>query len=139
MFIDVDTLAYGTLAVGEELPRYAVTPDGKMLLVDAFASENNVRILDIEAQSLRTVEGAYVLLHDYVLLPGSRYVYGLHSSRLFELDISAAQSRTVGLSFSPVSINIVPSGDLLLLKDRDSQVHLFDVDGQRVTATMVSR
>ena len=139
MFIDVDTLEYGTLPVGEELPRYAVTPDGKMLLVDAYASANNVRILDVEARALRTVEGAYVLLDDYVLLPNSEYVYGLHMTTLFELDIPAAQSRTVGLSFSPVSINMVPSGELLLLKDRDSQIHLFDVDEQRVTRTIAPR
>lgn len=147
MFIDVDTLEYGTLEVGEELPRYAVTPDGR-LLVDAQASANNVRILDIEARDLRTVEGAYVLLSDYVLLPNSQFVYGLHGDllsasssenavkTLFEIDIPAARSRTLGLSFSPVSINMVPNGELLLLKDRDSRVHLYDVEDKEVTATI---
>ncbi len=135
MFINVGSLAYGTLAVGDELPRYAVTPDGKMLLVDAFLSENNVRILDIETRSLRTVQGAYVLLDDYVMLPDSQHVYGIQQG-LFELDVATAMARTIGLSFTPEGINMTPDGDTLLLRDRDELVHLFDVQTQVVTGTM---
>lgn len=132
MMIDVDTLEYDTLAVGSELPRYAVTPDGQMLLVDAFMSENNVRILDIDTRSLRTIEGAYVLLENFVMHPNSRQVFGLYQG-LFEIDVPAAKSRTIGLSFTPDSINMLPSGDMLLLKDRDSRIHMFDVASERVT------
>jgi DNA-binding beta-propeller fold protein YncE len=132
MMIDVDTLEFDTLAVGSELPRYAVTPDGQMLLVDAFMSENNVRILDIDMRSLRTIEGAYVLLENFVMHPNSRQVFGLYQG-LFEIDVPAAKSRTIGLSFTPDSINMLPSGDTLLLKDRDSRIHMFDVASERVT------
>ena len=47
-FIDVETLVMDTVPVGEDLPRYAVMPDGRSLVLDnAYGSEAALRILDV--------------------------------------------------------------------------------------------
>ena len=135
MFIDVATLTYGTTPIGKDLPRYAVTPDGRLLLVDsAFASgsaPDNVRILDIDQKSIRTVVGPHVELESYVLMPDSSAAFAVYGD-LFRIDTGAATSAKVPLSFQPTAVNMVPSGATLLLKDTSEHVHLFDVGSSAI-------
>jgi hypothetical protein len=135
MFIDVATLAYGTTPIGANLPRYAVTPDGRLLLVDsafdAGSAPGNVRILDIDEKSIRTVVGPYVQLESYVLLPDSSVAYAVWGD-LFRIDTDAATATKVPLPFKPTAVNMVPSGATLLLKDGSEHVHLFDVSAGAV-------
>ena len=130
MFIDIATLAYGTTPIGANLPRYAVTPDGRLLLVDSAldpaGTQGNVRILDIDQKSIRNVVGPHVQLESYVLLPDSSAAYAVWGD-LFRIDTDAATATKVPLPFSPTAVNMVPSGATLLLKDGSEHVHLFDV------------
>ncbi|MCS6899686.1 MAG: hypothetical protein RMJ98_08345 [Myxococcales bacterium] len=129
MFLDTNTLVFGTTPIGQELPRYAVTPDGQLLLVDAWtqAKEDNVRIVDTATKTIRQVSGPSIQLSNYVMLPDSTAAFVLHEEALYELDIVAAQTSLRPLSFTPTHINRTPKGDKLLLRDTQQAVHLYDV------------
>lgn len=133
MFLDTNTLAFGTTPVGQELPRYAVTPDGQLLLVDAWAQakEDNVRIIDTATRTIRPVTGPSIQLSSYVLLPDSTAAFALHKDALYELDIVAAKTSILPLSFTPTHINRTPTGDRLLLRDPEKVVHLYEVASRK--------
>lgn len=129
MFIDTTTLAFGTTPVGAELPRYAVTPDGQLLLVDALtqATKDNVRIVDVASRSIRTVTGPSIQLEHYALLPDSSAAFAIHKDALYLLDLVAAQTSLLALPYTPTALNMTPTGGRLLLRDPQHTVHLFDV------------
>lgn len=130
MFIDVAALTFGTTPVGADLPRYAVTPDGRLLLIDTAYDRERVRILDIDARTLRDVQGPAVRLDNFVLMPDARFVYGIDqtlSPSFFRIDTSSAVSELISLAYEPIAINMVPSGETLLLKDNAAKIHLYDV------------
>ena len=160
MFFDTRTLALRTVAVGADMPRYAVTPDGKRLLIDGahlvFRERSGkpgrppertledvellpVRILEVDSGALTTTEGPEVLLDAFVLGPDSQHAWLLHHGkddrrRLYEVDIAAARVSPVELPFRPLTLNTTPGGEVLILRGDDG-IHLFDVARRQVTAT----
>lgn len=131
MFIDAASLSYGTVPVGDELPRYAVTPDGQMLLVDAsdwFTGDERikVRIVDVASRQVRPVTGPSLRLDHYVLLPDSSAAFAIDDRQLFRLDVREATSASVGLTFEPRRLNLTPGGEQLLIKDDEEVIHLYD-------------
>lgn len=130
MFIDTVTLAYTTMPVGDELPRFAVTPDGKVLLVDSFLSEENLRLLDIAKRQIVPITGPQVLLENYVMLRDSSAAFALFRSNLYRVDITQQRSSNVPLSFTPTTLNVTPSGSHVLLKDRKGGLHMLRVADQ---------
>jgi hypothetical protein len=140
LFLDIETLAFDTLPLGDALPRYAMTRDGRMLLVDSAwysSSLGRVRILDIARRELRDVSGPPLRLDQYALTPDSRRAFVISeafrmdlspANSLFDLDIGAAVATYVPLDFVPITVAITPDGETLLLKESsDSKVILLDV------------
>ncbi len=153
MFIDVATLDYATMPIGDELPRYAVTPDGRVLLVDTWwLSADQVRVLDIDTRTLRTVEGLAVNLVNYAMLPDSTAAFALDGGMLYIIELGRKWSIHAGarpdeLATAPranvvraidvgfvSALNITPDGKALLLKDGDSAIRLLDVTSEKLSA-----
>jgi hypothetical protein len=137
MFIDVASLAYGTIEVGDALPRYAVTPDGRLLLVDSAFTKQGLRLLDIDARKLRAVEGPALGLDHFVMMPDGQRVFAIDEA-LFEVDIDAAKASRLELAFVPTNINMTPLGDRLLLRGNDDGVQIFDVSTRRLLGAVAA-
>lgn len=131
MFIDTQTLAFGTTPVGEELPRYAVTPDGQILLVDAWLSENNLQLVDVDERVLKPIKGPQVLLEAYAFLPDSSALFAIYSKALYRVDVDAATAAIVPLEFTPTALNMTPDGATLLVKQSSGVVHAYDTANRR--------
>jgi hypothetical protein len=152
-FIDVATLGYETFAVGDAMPRYALSPDGSRLLLDAEDASHNVRILEVDTRVLRDVSGPHTLLEEYVLLPDGKSLYTLTGDsvsttsttadgktkthvesveNLLRVDFEASTSRLVNVPFSPTSLNRLPDGSVVLVRDTQGDVHLLAPEDDRV-------
>jgi hypothetical protein len=132
MFIDVDTLAFDTLPLGDELPSYALTPDGNVLLVDdeSWYAEERLRLVDVPARRLLTIIGPDVQLLEYVLTGDSTEAY-LVDRGLFRLSFEDAHVTSVDLAFTPSNINITPDDNTLLLRNAHAEeIWLFDIEAQ---------
>lgn len=132
MFIEVDTLAFDTLPLGEELPSYALTPDGNILLVDdeGWYVDERLRLVDVPARRLLTIVGPDVQLLEYVLTGDSTEAY-LVDRGLFRLAFEDAHVTSVDLAFTPSNINITPDDNTLLLRDAHAEeIWLFDTETQ---------
>lgn len=159
MLFDTRTHELKTVPVGDHQPRYALTPDGKTLVVDglvAFKGEDDklvldaqpVRLVDVASRELRVAGGPKVMLNAYVLGRDSRDVWLVHApafeidkaearpvgGQLFHLDVVAARIEPVRLPFAPSMLSALPGAGTLVLRDRRG-IHLFDVAERRVTAT----
>ena len=156
-FIDTATLDYTTYPVGGNLPRYALSTDGSLVLLDAQLSADNVKILDIEARALRTVSGPHTLLEQYVLLPDGNSLYTLTgegeitvkvgsdgvstaaaTTSLLRVDLVAATSKQLDVSFVPKSLNRLPDGSNVLVRDTTGAVHLLSTEGDQVVGTVAA-
>jgi hypothetical protein len=135
MFIDSNTLSYTTLPIGSEIPRYAVTPNGQMLLVDSYHSTQRIRVLNIAEKSLKEVQGPMFQLNMYSLTPDSNWAFAVENN-LYEIDIQKAVSKKVTLDFNPISLNMVPDGKTLLVKGTDAKVRLLDISSRKVVGEM---
>lgn len=157
-FIDTATLDYTTYPVGGSLPRYALSTDGSLVLLDAQLGADNVKILDIEARALRTVSGPHTLLEQFVLLPDGHSLYtltgegeikvaisaeeGVASSRanvnLLRVDLDAATSKKLDLAFTPASLNRLPDGSSVLVRDTTGAVHMLSPEADQVVGTVAA-
>lgn len=135
MFIDTASFEYETTPLGDVLPRYAFTPDGSSLLIDTDDFNRTaaaILILDIEEKEARMVTGDDVSLDNFVLTPDSEHAFIIDGG-LFDLEIEKAQTTQIPLSFVPISINMTPDGETLLMKAAlDGHVSLFDVGSQQI-------
>ncbi len=135
MVLDAKRLTYDFAAVGEQLPRYAMTPNGEVLLVDSAFSENAVRLFDTAALSFRSVDGAVVQLENFVINGASNRAYGLDGG-LFEIDIERAASRMLPSEFLPMNINISPDDRTLYLRRDAANVCVYSIELERCRTTM---
>lgn len=155
-FIDTATLEYTTYPVGESLPRYALSTDGSLVLLDALRSADNVKILDIEARALRTVTGPHTLLEQFVLLPDGQSIYtltgdgeyqielsakegvvtGSKNTSLLRVDLSAATSKKLDVAFTPASLNRLPDGSSVLVRDTTGAVHMLSPEADQIVGTV---
>lgn len=138
MFIDVATLKFDTIEIGDNLPRYAMTPDGQMLLIDAstWFQDARIRLLDIPTRTLQMVAGPDVRLNNYVITSDSTNVFLLDDG-LFNLSVADLVIDTVPLLFTPQNLNITPDDSRLLLRESDTVLWVYDIANQSTTHSMV--
>jgi len=127
MFIDTTSLAFTTKPHGDNLPRYAFTPDGASLLVDVpMDLLAKVEVLDAKSYTRRAVSGPPVKLHAFSFSPDSAKAFVIDSG-LFELDVDGAKLSPIPLAFPPSNLNITPDGMTLLVTNKvRSTVHFVD-------------
>ncbi|MEO5726442.1 MAG: hypothetical protein ABI134_31620, partial [Byssovorax sp.] len=127
MTLDTKSLAYELTAVGNSLPRYALTPDGNVLLVDATGTEEApLRLFDTKAHTFRNVLGPNMRLDNFVISSDALHVYAIWSG-LIDIDVQASVAQPVVLPFTPLNINIAPDDQTLFLRRRPSEVCVFSV------------
>ncbi len=137
MLIDTRTLEFETIELGDSLPRYAPTPDGKLLLIDADAwfDDERVRIFDLKTGELQSVLGPDIRLDHFVMTGDSKFAY-LIDDGAYELSISERILSSMPLSIIPTSINITRDDRWLLMQDDLGPVHVFDRETDRVSAVV---
>lgn len=126
MLIDTGTLEYDFAEVGDELPRFAVTPDGNVLLVDSSWTGDTARIFDVPSRTFRPLSGPVVKLDNFALSSDSRHAYVLQND-VFDLDIDAAKASHFGLDFTPDNINISADDKFLFLRRSDREICIYDI------------
>ena len=134
MFIDVDTLAFDFIPVGDELPRFAMAPQGDLLVVDhdyggwlGQEGGTRVRILDLHSRELINVAGPEVELDHYSWSPDGQAVWLLDDG-LFELSVPKRQVIERPLAFEPTNLNMTPDGSRLILREDSSTLWVFDTE-----------
>jgi hypothetical protein len=128
MLIDSRTLTYDFAEIGEALPRYTVTPDGNVLLVDSdgILSDQRTRLFDVRTRSMRALSGPPVTLDNFVLTSDSKHAYVLDYG-LFDIDISRAGTSRLALDFGPSNLNISADDRYLFLRKSSSEVCIYDI------------
>jgi hypothetical protein len=130
MIIDTDTLGYDLAAVGDSLPRYAMTPSGQILLVDSTLFGKPLRLFDTATRAFRDVDGPSVKLNNFAFSSDSRHAYVLYPE-LFDIDVPAALVTAIDLPFVPQNLNIAADDRSLYLRRDNSHVCVFDLTTQR--------
>jgi hypothetical protein len=145
MILDVATMTYSFEAYGPNLPRYAPTPNGEVLLVDEVAGMQ-AELFDVESRSFRDIEGlatldqvsfssdstsAYVLtdprwVGEFDSAESSENFYT--SYELVRVDVPGATSAPLPTDFRPRSINISPDDSKLFLRIDDASVCIYSLE-----------
>lgn len=142
MLIDTRSLAFRLVPIGDELPRYDLTPDGNVLLVDWdswWSDEGDgqrIRLLDVPTGELRTVAGSAVQLDHYTLHPNSRDVYLLSEASLYWLSTPALRVTPVSVTGHWRSLNLTPDGRNLLLLDFSDRLTVYDLGTRSIRHTI---
>lgn len=140
MLVDTGTLAYEFVEVGQRLPRFAVTPDGNVLLVDSsWTLDVPAKLFDVESRDWKFISGAPLLLDNFVITSDSRHAYVIESrfyEGLYDLDVGQGESVEIPLEFSPRNINISPTDRTLYLRKSDTAVCVFAVAEGRCTSML---
>jgi len=127
MLIDSVSLKYELVPFANVLPRFAVTPDGNVLLVDSGHMDGApARLLDVPSRTFRDIQGPEVVLDDFVLSSDSRHAYALHVA-LADLDIESSKSSLVDPGFTPKNLNISADDQALFLRRSESEICIFDL------------
>jgi hypothetical protein len=127
MTLDTKSLAFELTAVGDTLPRYALTPDGNVLLVDAVSTAaEQLRLFDTKAHTFREVQGPGVLLDNFVISSDALHVYAIWQG-LVDIDVQASTAAPIPLGFTPLNINIAPDNQTLYLRSSPSDVCVFSL------------
>jgi hypothetical protein len=127
MFIDADTLEFTLLPIGEALPRYALTPSGKLLLVDSdtWWDDGRMRLVDIPQRRVETMRGPDIDLDEFVITSDSRRLF-VADLGLFEVDVPGREIIERALPFAPANLNITPEDDRLLVRESDDWIWVYD-------------
>lgn len=134
MLIDTTSLTFETIALGDDLPRYAVSPDGQLLLVDSptLWHDGRVRILDTQTRELAQLAGPGISLENYVMTRDSSAAF-LLSDGLFKISLPERRIFAEPIPFSPFRLNITPDDRHLVLRETDSKLWLYDVETSELT------
>jgi DNA-binding beta-propeller fold protein YncE len=137
MLIDTASLSFDTIELGDEVPRYALSPDGQLLLVDSpnFWRDGRIRILDTQTKQLYQVAGPNMSLDNYVLTRDSSQVF-LLSGGLFRISLAERRAFAEPITFSPTRINITPDDQQLVLRENDSTLWLYDIQTSELRFSM---
>jgi WD40 repeat protein len=133
MLIDTATLKFELIPLGDTLPRYAMSPDGKLLLVDAdsFFDDGQVRVLDVKTKTLAVVDGPDVRLDNYVMTSDSRRVF-LLDQKLYRIDLEEHSAEAEPIEFTPDNLNITPDDRMLVLRQNSNTLWLYDVESGKL-------
>jgi len=132
MLIDTSTLSFDVVELGDHLPRYAITPDGKLLLIDhaTLWADGRIRLLDVKDKQLVPIRGAGVQLDHYAMTRDSSKVFLLDDG-LFVVDLAQGTAQAALIEFSPTDLNLTPDDALLVLREDDTTLWLYDVHSAR--------
>ena len=136
MLIDTTTLRFGLVAVGDSLPRYAVSRDGKVVLVDSIwlGTMDRIRLLEASTGKLHEITSSLTMrLNHFVLSPNNKDVYLLDGDLLGKLSIPQRLLSLVSTTVIPQSLNITLDGETLLMLDWNDKLHLMDTNTEKVT------
>ena len=134
MVIDPDTLKFSSIALGDSLPRYTISRDGKVVLVDSvwMGIKEQVRLVDLKTRKVSAVS-AEVYLDHFVMSPNNADVYLLASDTVQHLHMPTAVVKPISLGQAQCqSLNITIGGATLLVRDWQDQVHLLNTKTEKV-------
>jgi DNA-binding beta-propeller fold protein YncE len=134
MLIDTRTLRFQTVPLGDQLPRYAISPDGKMLLVDGpdLWTDGRIRILDVATKKLAAVKGPGVQLGNFVMKSDSSEAFLLDEG-LYRLSLDERTVQGEPIDFTPWAINLTPDDATLVLREDARKLRLYSTaDGEIV-------
>ena len=133
MLIDTQTLEFEFAELGDTLPRYAPTPDGKLLLLDhdSWYDDEQVRLFDIESKTFETLVGPAINLDAFVITQDSKRAFALDRG-VFELDFAKAVVSSLPLALLPTSLNVTPDDAMLLMREELGPIHVYDIESRRV-------
>ena len=135
MTIDTGALKYDFTVVGDALPRYAITPDGEVLLVDsADDAAATLRLFDTKTRSFRDVKGAQVKLDNFVIASDAKHVYAL-APELVDIDLPGSMATPVLVPFVPTNINISPDDQTLFLRQSPTEICVFSLEKRECRTT----
>jgi hypothetical protein len=127
MLLDTGNLKYEITPIGDELPRFAVTPDGNVLLVDnAYGSDNSTRLFDVQSRSFKTIQGPKFPLNAFTLSSDSKHDYVLHAG-LLDVDIGGATTEGIDPGFTPSNLNISADDQLLFLRKSPQEICIWNL------------
>lgn len=143
MVIDTNQLSFTLHPVGETLPRYSVTPDGRVVLVDD-AMDGATRIFDLQDGRFHQIDGPQVELDNYTMTSDSRDVFGLRDldqegveqqnysteSAMFHIDIDERAATFISAPFFPTHINISADDAHLFLRRSQRSVCVYSIGSQ---------
>ena len=136
MLINTSDLSFKTLPLGDRLPRYALTPNGQMLLIDdaqVFGREDaQVRILDIDTLTLQPVVGPSVRLLHYVLTSDSSRAL-LIDEHLYELSIEERRVEKLDINIEPSRLNITPDDQQLIVRSKSNKLWVYDLVARKMS------
>jgi len=138
MLIDTGNLAYEFVAAGDALPRFAVTPDGNVLLVDTAYSTDAARLLDVPSRTFKSISGPVVRLDDFVLSRDSKHAY-VRQPGVYDIDVGAATASELSTSFTPKNLNISADDKALFLRVDDERVCIFDLATKTCARSFVAK
>lgn len=143
MLIDTTTLSYQFAEAGDHLPRFAITPDGNVLLVDSTSTTDvPARLFDVASKTWKFIDGAPLLLDNFVITSDSLHAYVIEShffEGLYDLDIQGGRSIEIPLPFAPRNINISASDKTLYLRKDDTNVCVFSLATMSCSRNLVAR
>lgn len=126
MLIDTQRLSYDFAEAGDDLPRFAVTPDGNVLLVDSSVTTTGARLFDVASRTFRDLYGPSLKLDNFVLSSNSRHAYALDPD-LYDVDVSAARVAWMSVGFDPANLNISADDRYLFLRKSESEICIFEI------------
>ncbi len=129
MLINPATLTFDTIELGDALPRYAVSPNGKLLIVDSPSlwDDGRIRVLDVKARALTPVAGPNLRLDNYVVTRDSSKVFLLDDG-LFRIALETRKAEVESITFTPSHLNITPDDKLLVLRENPTTLWLYDTE-----------
>lgn len=144
MVINTTSLEFTLHPVGEDLPRYTLTNDGQLVLVD-FSEDDSAgtRIFDLETGAMRDIAGPKVTLDNFTMTKDSSHAYGIGpiwrqgdedqdlSKALFHIDVARERANWIGLDFAPLVINISADDANLYLRSDFSTVCVYSLEQDR--------
>jgi WD40 repeat protein len=135
MTLDTAALSYDFTVVGDALPRYALTPDGQVLLVDSTGDvDATLRLFDTKTRTFRDVKGPGIKLDNFVISSDARHVYAL-APELVDIDIPASLASPVLVPFVPTNLNISPDDQTLFLRHSLTEICVFSIEKKECRAT----
>lgn len=142
MVIDTNTINFTLHPVGANLPRYSVTPDGRIVLVDD-TQNGAARIFDLEDGRFHTINGPEVQLDHFAMTSDSHHVYGLRaqgiqhvedgmntSNVMFHVDVRERAAEYINAPFFPTHLNISADDQFLFLRRSSRSVCVYSIDSE---------
>lgn len=137
MLIDTESLRFDVIPLGDRLPRYAITPDGKLVLIDADTlwEDGRVRMLDVTKKELFPVLGPGMQLDHYAVTSDSSKVFLLDDG-LYTIDLTTREAGSKPIDFTPTDLNLTPDDSTLVLREDDETLRIYDTRQSRLTRTI---